>query len=135
MKLDADPEPVDDRTEGEPEPVLPDIAEAITPQMTLFGAAAPLTLAQVRLAAGTAPGLKGTRGLVRRSEVDPLMSMLELAQEARLSGDKSLAFARFEACLPYVWARLVSLPGVENDELPAGASGAVAMKFEWRAPE
>jgi hypothetical protein len=133
MKRDTDPEQSDEPAEVES--VAPERAATITPQMTLFGAAEPLTLVQVRLAAGTATGLKGTRALVRRSEVDPLMSMLELAQEARLSGDKSLAFARFEACLPYVWARLVSLPGVENDELPAGTSGAVAMKFEWRAPE
>ncbi len=122
-----------DMDRGEPAPLV-QLPAAVSPQPDLFGVPQALTLEEVKRSVVTT-GTKQLRLIVRRSELDPLVNMLALAMDAQRAGEKDKAFARFEAVLPYVWAKLSAPPGMDGEELPPGASAAVAMRFEWKAPE
>jgi hypothetical protein len=90
--------------------------EIMDPQQDMFGPVThALSLQDVQRSIRGVSRPRDLRPLIQKSTHDPLMNMLELAMQAKLAGNDSLAFNRFAECLPYVWTRVsmasMQLPG------------------------
>jgi hypothetical protein len=107
------------------------IAEIVQPDEDLFG---PITyqptLQDVQRSIRGVSRPRDLRPLIQKSSHDPLMNMLELAMEAKLAGNDSLAFNRFAECLPYVWTR-VSMASMQLGETMSTGASAGEVTYRW----
>jgi len=120
-----------DMTEAIEQYAKSDAAELmpIDPQEDMFGPVAhELTIADVKRSIRGVSRPRDLRPLIQKSSHDPLLNMLELAMQAKLAGNDSLAFNRFAECLPYVWTRV----SMATMQLGSGEGGPNAGEVTYR---
>lgn len=97
------------------------VIDELVPEEDLFGPVTfTPTLQDVQRAVRGVSRPRDLRPLIQKSTHDPLMNMLELAMQAKLAGNDSLAFNRFAECLPYVWTRVSMAPMALEGQPNAG---------------